>query len=573
MRHQVPAIVVAALFAFLVSGLFYTQVIRYGYYAHLSKNNSIRLVPIDGPRGGIYDRNGVPIVTNELAFDAALVYDELRDRGRLAKLLGEVLGMSKREIIDALAAAGVKPYVPVTIAEDIGKDRALVLEEATIDTPGLVIQTRSRRSYPDAHVASHVIGYLSQVTEPELDDLRDYGYRARDLLGRDGLEKYYETYLKGVDGGTQVEVDSRGRQVRVLGVKEPAAGRDLRLTIDLPLQVACDTLLGDRRGAVVAIDPRTGEVLALASHPAYDPGVFIRPDETDQRLSLLCDRAGRPMSNRAISGVYAPGSVFKIVTAAAALESKAIDQGTVFTCGGSYRAGQSAFDCWKAGGHGPQMITEAIMHSCNVFFYNAGRRAGADALETYARAFGYGRATGIDLPDEVKGFVPGRAWKSMAKKEEWYEGDTLNMSIGQGYLLVTPLQVVNMTSVIANGGDLERPFIVKQIGRAEIMPGKPRHLGLRQRTVRLIREGMRDAVNAETGTAKRAKLDGVTVAGKTGTAQNPQGRTHAWFTGFAPYDDPRVAIVVFIEHGGKGGLEPAEIAHGVFEQARKSGLL
>lgn len=573
MKERISGAVVTALFVLLVFGLFYTQIIRYHYYARMAKNNSIRVLPIDGPRGTIFDRSGKPIVGNRLAFDVALIYNELRDRSRLARLLGEVLGMSRREIIDALAAAGRKPYVPVTVAEDIGKDRALVLEEATLDIPGMVIQTKSRRSYIHGQALSHIVGYLSETTETELEELREYDYRIRDLVGRGGLEKYYETYLKGRDGGTQVEVDSRGRQVRLLSVKEPVSGQDLHLSIDLPLQLACDKLLGQRRGAVVVMRPRTGEILALVSHPAYDPNIFIRPDFSGRRLSLLSDTVGRPLTDRAISGVYPPGSVFKIVTAASALETKAVGQGVSFSCTGSYRLGRASFDCWKAEGHGPQGIVDGMTHSCNVFFYSIGRKAGADAIEAYAKAFGYGRATGIDLPDEAKGLVPGRGWKRLFRNDDWYDGDTLNYSIGQGYLLVTPLQVAVMTSVIANGGYLERPSIVKKIAEADVVPGKPRSLGLKESTIRLIKEGMRGVVNAETGTGKRARVEGLVVSGKTGTAQNPQGRTHAWFTGFAPYDDPRACVVVFLEHGGKGGVEPAEIARGVFEEAKKGALL
>nr|HPM42838.1 penicillin-binding protein 2 [Candidatus Omnitrophota bacterium] len=438
MRGKVLKAIVTLSFVFLAAGLFYTQVVRYSYYMRLSKNNSIRLLPIEGPRGMIFDRNGKPIVTNRLSFDVALVYEELRDRARLSKVLKETLGLSKRQIIEALLKSGAKPYVPVTIAEDIGNAKALVLEENTIDTPGLMVQVRSKRGYPYKTSASHIVGYLSEITETELESLKDYGYRPRDLLGRDGLEKYYETYLKGKDGGTQVEVDSRGRHIRVLGIKEPAAGQDLHLSIDIDLQLECDKLLGERQGAIIAINPKNGEVLALASTPGYDPNIFIEPDYSGERVSLMSDRSKRPMLNRSISGQYPPGSVFKIVTAAAALENKAIDKNTSFFCEGSFDTGRASLDCWKAEGHGYQNILDGIMNSCNVFFCNIGKRAGPDAIESYAKAFGFGRVTGLDLPGEAKGLVPGKAWKRLFKKDDWYEGDTLNYSIGQRYLLATP---------------------------------------------------------------------------------------------------------------------------------------
>lgn len=573
MRDRFVSALVSIFFVLLVAGLFHTQVVRYGYYSRLSKNNSIRLLPIDGPRGIMFDRTNKPLVSNRLAFDVALIYDELNDRGKLARLLGNALGLSRKGVVDALEEAARKPYVPVTIVRDIGTGKALILEEATIDTPGLVIQTKSKRSYPYGDCGGHVVGYLSQITRSELEDLNEYGYRSGDLLGRGGLEKYYETYLRGMDGGTQVEVDSHGRQTRVLGVKEPSGGKDLCLTIDIELQLACDKLLGDKAGVIIVMNPKTGEVLALSSHPAYDPNVFVRPEESGERIALMGDERGRPMLNRAVSGQYPPGSVFKIVTSAAALETRAIDKNTCFTCNGSYNTGRAIFNCWKDKGHGPQNIVDGIMNSCNVFFYNAGRRAGADAIETYAKAFGLGKAAGIDLPDEKKGVVPGRAWKRLMKRDKWYEGDTINYAIGQGYLLVTPLQVVNMTAVIANGGYLTHPFIVKRIGSTDIFSGKPKNAGLKDSTIQIIREGMIKVVNSEAGTGKRAKVEGMEIAGKTGTAENPQGRTHAWFTGFAPYGDPKICLVVFLEHGGKGGLSPSEIAHGVFTEAKRIGLL
>ena len=574
MRDRIPIVFIASLFILLGIALFYNQVIRFGYYSRLSKNNSIRIIPIDGPRGNIFDRNGVLLVSNRLSFDIAVVYQEVKDKQKFIRVLSDTLNIPARNIVRILDKARSRPYAPVTILEDIDKDKAIMLEEDSFDMDGLTIETRSRRNYLYNNIGSHVFGYLSEIGEDELDDLKDYGYRPRDLVGRSGLEKQYETYFKGADGGTQIEVDSRGRETRVLGVKEPLNGKDLYLTIDMALQTVCDKLLGEHKGAVCVMDPVSGEVLALASHPAFDPNVFVRPKSSDERVALLRDRIGRPLSNRAISGLYAPGSVFKIVTASAALETKKITPATRFFCPGNYRLGNAKFDCWKSEGHGSQNLVEGLTNSCDVFFYNTGRAAGADAIEAYAKLFGLGQPTGIDLPDEVSGMVPGRAWKKYFKHSPWYEGDTVNYSIGQGYLLVTPLQIMDMMGVIADNGSLVRPYLVKRVGGVSMQAGKPRHLGLDPNTVKVIREGLYEVVNNENGTGKRAKVDGVIVAGKTGTAETPNGRTHAWFAGFAPCDGgPRVCVVVFLEHGGKGGLEPAEIARGIFEEARKKGYL
>jgi penicillin-binding protein 2 len=571
MRTDMISRTMTALFLLISIGLFYTQIIRYGYYSRLAKNNSIRIIPIDGPRGNMFDRNGVPLVTSRLSFDVSVVYQEVRSIGRLRSVLGEVLGMSGESIMASLDKASRKPYAPVTMLEDADQVKAILLEEASLGANGIIVETRSKRSYLYGSGASHVFGYLGEISSEELEDLKDYGYQKRDLVGKDGLEKYYDRYLKGVDGGIQVEVDSLGRQRRVLAMLEPSSGKDLYLTIDIALQLACDRLLGDRRGAVIAMDPITGEVLALASHPAYDPNIFLRQETSDARLRLLSDRSGRPLSNRAISGTYQPGSVFKIVTASAALETKKITPKTTFTCNGSYVLGKARFNCWKEAGHGPQNIIRGLMNSCNVFFYNAGRLAGPDRLEAFAKLYGFGRPTGIDLPDEVVGVVPGRVWKKNAGKGQWYEGDTVNYSIGQGYLLVTPAQVLDMIAVIANNGSIVRPYIVKKIGASCVNTPKPVPIGIKDATIREVREGLFEVVNNEEGTGRRAKLADVIVAGKTGTAQNPHGRTHAWFAGFAPFYNPKICLVVFVEHGGKGGIEPAEIVQGIFTEAKRIG--
>jgi len=564
---------ISLLFALLILSLFYTQVVRFFYYSGLSKNNSIRIIPIDGPRGNILDRNGETLVTSRLSFDVAVIYRELANKEKLRRILGDMFGMTDAEISKALAKAARFQYAPVSIIEDVPKDKAIALEESGFDIPGLIIETRSRRDYPFKNSAAHVLGYLSQITEKELEDLGDYGYRTGDLIGRSGVEKYYDSYLKGVDGGTQVEVDSRGRQVRTIGVKEPSRGKDVYLTIDRSIQLACDKLLGDRKGAVVVADPRNGQILALASHPAFDPNIFVKPGTSEERLGLLRDKIGRPLSNRAISGLYPPGSVFKIVTAQAALEKGRISAYTNFVCSGSYSLGNAKFKCWKEEGHGSMDVVGGLKNSCNVFFYNIGRMAGVDLLETYAKSFGFGKLTGIDLPDETSGVAPGKNWKRLHRKSGWYEGETLNYAIGQGYLMVTPIQVLCMMNAVANNGNFVRPYVVKRIGDDFMAEQKPKDLGMTLSDIKLIRKGLYEVINGENGTGKRAKAEGVIAAGKTGTAQNPLGKTHAWFSGFAPYKDPRICVVVFLEHGGKGGLEPAEIARGIFEEAKKRGYL
>ncbi len=573
MRERNINIAIYTFFVILAACLFYTQILRYPYYYKLARNNAIRIIPIDGPRGNIFDRNNIPLVTNRLSFDVAVVYQELKNREKLIELLTGSLGMTGPDVVAALEKAARKPYAPVTIAEDIDKEKALMLEEASFDMCGLVIATKAKRHYAYGNVGCHIFGYLSEITENELDRLRDYGYRIKDLLGRDGLEKYYDAALTGVDGGLQIEVDNKGRQVRTLGLKEPSNGKDLYLTIDMSMQALSDKLLGERKGVVIVMDPRNGEVLALASHPTFDPNLFVKPDTSAQRMKLLGDRIGRPLLNRAISCIYPPGSVFKIVIASAALETLRIKPSTRFFCGGSYVLGKAKFNCWKDTGHGLQDVVSGLMNSCNVFFYNTGKATGVDNIEMYAKLFGFGKPAGIDLPDEAMGIVPGKLWKKQHRKDKWYEGDTINYSIGQGYLLVTPLQVVDMIAVIANGGGVIRPHIVKRIDAEEINPTSRKNIGIRNDVMQKVREGLYKVVNDESGTAKHVRVKGVAIAAKTGTAQNPQGKTHAWFTGFAPFNAPKICVVVFLEHGGHGGLVPADIARGIFEEAKNKGYL
>lgn len=572
MKEKLVFIPIQLFFALLVLGLVYTQVLKFPYYSRLARDNAIRIIPIEGPRGTIFDRNGIPLVNDRISFSVAVVYQELRNRKKLTRLLTNLFDVSQKEIEEAIDKSGKKPYAPVTIIEDIDKDKAFILEEESFDIRGLVVETKSIRNYAYNNVGAHIFGYLSEISEQELENLKEYGYRIKDLVGRDGLEKYYDKDLAGIDGGIQIQVDNKGRQVRILGYREPRKGKDLYLTIDINLQKVCDKVLEGKSGAIIVMDPNTGGILALSSSPSYDPNIFVKPEESSERLKLLRDKVRYPMLNRAISGIYPPGSVFKVVVASAALQMKRISTHTHFNCTGAYILGRSKFACWKEGGHGQQNVTNAIMNSCNIFFYNTGRALGVDNIEGFAHIFGFGKKTGIDLPDEAKGIVPGRLWKKIHKKETWYEGDTINYAIGQGYILVTPIQILGMMSVIANKGYIVKPYIVKRIDSEPTVGVENKSASLNSNAIKTVREGLYEVVNSENGTGRRAKVDGMAVAGKTGTAENPLGRTHAWFAGFAPLDNAKICLVVFLEHGGKGGLEPSEIAKEIFEEVKKEGI-
>jgi len=572
MRTRIFSLIAALSLALLLSGLFYMQVVRHHRYKLMSEENRLKVVPLAAPRGTIFDRRGEAIVKDVLSFDAAVIWYRIKDAAALSAALGEVLGEPAEEMAAQIEKGKARPYSPVTVEEDIGIEKAIQVEEMSMDYPGLLLEVTARRKYLRGKTAANMLGYLGLINRDEFNRLKPYGYRMNDLVGRDGVEKYYDEYLRGSHGGKQIEVDYRGREVKTLGFKEPASGRDLELTIDLGLQEFCDGLLEDKRGAIVVMDPDTGAVLAMANSPSYDPAVFLDKRRRSEVSGLLND-SDYPLLNRAISGVYPPGSVFKLVVATGALQKGLSSEGTTFTCPGYLMLGKARFNCWRKGGHGTQVLREAIKNSCNVYFFRLGLLLGAEGIAEYARKFGLGSPTGIDLPGENRGLVPDPGWKWKRFKEKWYKGDTVNYSIGQGYLLCSPAQIAALVSVFANGGYLVQPYVVEKIGGIPESDGKKIDLGISPEVLGSVRKGMREVVNDPRGTGMKARLRDVVVAGKTGTAQTSRGKSHGWFMGFAPFKAPRISVVVFDEYGGKGGYYAAETAGRVFRKAEELGLL
>ncbi len=564
MRGKIYPTIISISFLILFFDLFYLQIIRWPLYHALSKKNHIRLVPLDGLRGTIYDRNGLPLVENRLSFDVVVLPQEIGDEGKTFARVARVLGTSKENIEAIEKKEYQAPFAPVTIARDIDKEKAFILEEMKQDIPGILVQSKSLRWYRYDERGSHIIGYLSLINREELERLRDYGYTFRDLVGRSGAERIYDRYLKGEGGGMQLEVDAVGRLIKTLGTKLPRKGRDITLTVDAKLQSRVSGLLSGDKGAIVIMDPNNGEILAMSSSPSFDPNLFIDPNKNEVATDLL-KSSSRPMINRAINGQYPPGSTFKIIVAAAGLNTKKINENTTFNCTGKFLVGNIEFDCWKEGGHGPQNLREALIHSCNVYFYNLGRKLGPDILAEYAHKFGLGRPTGIDLVSEGKGFVPTVWWKKTAKHENWYEGETVNYSIGQGYLSVTPLQMAEAISIFATEGNIPRPHLIKKLGNSEIIAPKIKTINIPKDEIRIIKGALRQVVDSDTGTGQRARVEGVKLAAKTGTAQNPRGEPHAWFVGYAPADNPRIAFAVLVEHGGKGGVIAADLSKQILE--------
>ncbi len=572
MKLRVLGIIISILFFLQGAGLFYIQIVKGPFYQRLSTLNRIRLIPIESTRGRIFDRNGTVLVDNRISFNVAIIPQELKNKEGILENLGKRLGIPKDELNHSLKRNFITPFQPVRVTSDIGRDVAIKLEEERLDLPGVIIETTPRRYYPYRETGSHIFGYLGQINPQELTRLKPYGYRRNDFIGKAGIEKSYDNYLKGSYGGMQVEVNNKGYQVGILGIKEPAKGKDLHLTVDIRLQEFIEDILKDAQGAICIMDPRNGEILALVSSPSFDPNIFV-DKENFYKIKELFDRKDYPMLNRAVQCAYPPGSVFKVVVSSAALERGRITPHTTLSCSGTYLLGNKEFVCWREEGHGVQKIREAIKNSCNVFFYQVGRRVGADDIANFATRFGFGRPTAVELPGETGGLVPNKMWKALRKREAWYEGETLNYAIGQGYLLVTPLQIVRMTAAVANGGYLLRPYLVKRIEDIDISEAQKKPIKISQETLNIIKDGMVKVINDRDGTGRKAFVEGLKIAGKTGTAQTSEERTHAWFTGFAPADNPKMSLMVFLEYGGKGGLGASKSAGEIFTELKRLGYI
>jgi len=552
MRTKILQIFFTCFFVLVGMWLYYIQIIKGPFYDDLSSRNSIRLLNIAAPRGNIYDRQGKIIAGNSLSFGVFIVPQEVDDIDSRMERLSDILGVSKSLLERNYKRNKTASFAPCEILRGVSKKAAISIEESRLEMPGVIVKEVPIRTYYYKEAFSHVIGYTGEIDQLELDLLRPYGYSIKDLIGKDGVERFCDRILRGKSGGMQIQVDNRGRQVKVMSYKKPKSGKDVYLTLDAGLQKQVYNLFNGGKGAAIFMDPMTGEILSLVSSPSYDPGGpivdFMRAKEL-------------PLFNRAIMGVYPPGSIFKIITSMAALESKSIRPDSGFVCVGKFKVGQDEFDCWNKDGHGYVDLTKAIAWSCNVYFYNAGLLTGADKISEYANLFGLGKKTGIELFGEAGGFVPSKEWKRSEKKEVWYPGDTANLSIGQGYLLVTPLQIARLVAIIANSGNLVEPHILKNIGGAGAANFKTENLRVSKEDIEAVRRGMRQAVEDPDGTGNRANSNAVSISAKSGTVQiGPGIAPHAWFVGFAPTLNPKICFVVFLENGGSGGDAPAEIA-------------
>jgi len=559
--------------------LWHLQIREGPYYRDLSQSNLTRSIVLEPARGLIYDRNGVLLANNVSSFSLYVTLEDVQDQEELVQKLMTLVGLDESRLRKKLSERASK-LIPRKIKDRLTLREAAQVESHRLDLPGVMIQAESQRNFPTGLTASHVIGYVGEVSADQLEQADFADLHQGSIVGQYGVEVTYDRFLRGRAGQKLIEADALGHEKRTVSVEKPRAGDDLYLTIDLRLQKLAEELLGDEAGAIVALDPKTGEVLALASRPAFDPNVLSR-ELTPKQWDEIVQHEGRPLNNRATQGQYPPGSVFKIAMAAAALETKTVEPSTQIRCAGGYQFGRRFYRDWKAGGHGLMNVTQALVHSCDVFFYTAGQRMGIDTIASYAKLFGLGSPTGIELPSERGGIVPSPDWKVKARGEQWLPGETISASIGQGFVTVTPIQMASLTATVANNGVPVRPRLVRAVmdratGRVLELPSVPlSRLNLKPDTLAIIRSALAGVVTE--GTATRAKSSLVTIAGKTGTAQiaalrpGPEKdipkkfRDHAWFVSYAPVEAPRIAVVILVEHMGHGGSAAAPLAKQMIE--------
>lgn len=573
MRIRILERLILAGLLVIWASLFVTQIVHGGRYREKSERNRSRLIHLPAPRGSILDRNGIPLVEDRVSFELAILPQELQDADETWDRLSRLVGLPPEELSSRYRRGFVARFSPVSLIRDLPREAAFLLEEERARLPGLVVRPVPQRHYPLGAAVGPVVGYLGLIAPEELTRLKSYGYTFRDWVGKDGVEKTCDPFLRGRDGGLHVEVNAQGRMVQQRGFLAPQRGRSVRLSIDGRLQQLSYELLRGGEGALIVMEASTGQVLSLVSTPSFDPNAFVDPSGSSEVRRSLRD-PDKPMFNRATRSMVPPGSVFKAAVAYEALREQKISPGTAFECFGEYKLGRGTFRCWRQEGHNAQTVAEAIQHSCNVFFYQTGRRLGADGIARAARLFHLDRPTGIDLPSEARGRVPDPAWMKQALHHTWQEGDTVSFAIGQGPLLVTPLEMLLLFNTIATEGKVLKPRVLLEVeGETPAAPRPEDRVPLDQAALRMVKEGLERAVGTETGTGRLANVPGVRVAGKTGTAQVSRGHPHAWFCGYAPAGDPKVCFVIFLEHGGKGGLRPAQIAGQLVGLLKEMGYL
>ena len=562
-------------FGLILFGLFIRlwnlQVIQGAKFRTLSEDNRIAYRLVQSPRGMVFDSEGELLADNRASFNIYLIRENVKKLKQTIRLLAEITEQPFEELYKRTRYAN--PFRPFLIKADISRKTMAFLEENKPDYPGVFVQVTPLRQYPSKEQASHLLGYMAEVSNRQLQRLKKQNYRQGDLLGQYGVERTQEKFLRGQSGFKQVEVDAYGRELRVVRPFVEKPGNNVYLTIDIELQKKAEKLFEAHEGSIIVLDPSDGAILAMVSKPSFNPNIFAGGIDAKNWKSLMNDPL-KPLENRAIRGQYPPGSIFKIVMAFAILNEKIARSDEKIRCHGSFPFGKKLFRDWKNGGHGPIDFTQSLAQSCDVYYYTNGHKLGIERIARYARMFGLGSPTGFGAT-EKGGLVPSDAWKRRRFNERWYEGETISVSIGQGFNLITPMQAANLIATVANGGYLWKPYIVKKVlspgGRTlfESRPQLIRKIPISQDIFQKVREGLKEVVHGKRGTAKKAQVPGIFVAGKTGTAQTvdlkytgrkrkPEEllrkfRDHGWFVAFAPYENPTIAIAILGENAGRPG--------------------
>ncbi len=577
-RALVAGIVVLIFTGVLAARLWHLQMMRSDRYTELALENRVRTVRLPAPRGKIFDRNGRPVADNKPGFTCSVVPGGLQAVTADISGLYTAVGIPPEDLRRLLELRSSAPrFMTLPLRRNMTLEEASLIKSQLLTPGGITVESRPVRTYPLHESMSHVLGSLGEVSRGELQSGSPSVYRPGDLVGKSGVEKAYETYLRGVPGWERIEIDAKGRQIGRLGKKTPVAGADVYLTIDSDLQKFAEEVLTYRAGAVVAVDPDTGRILAMVSKPEYDPNLFS-PAISSTDWEKLTNNPLHPLENRAIRGLYPPASTFKIVTAAAALAEGIVSPEDTLHCDGMMPLGGLKFRCWTK--HGDIALHRALVESCDVYFYKLGLKLGPAKLSKYATLFGMGRPTGIELPQELPGLAPTSAWKIRRYGEIWTPGETVTFSIGQGYMIATPIQMAMMAAVAANGGKLLKPAIIEKITNADKVvlyehePVERWALPLDESSLALLKQALHGVVSEETGTGRQCRVPGLRVSGKTGTSQVVRAvhtnrstgdvpyheRTHAIFVAYVDERPDKLAVAVVVEHGGKGGSVAAPVA-------------
>ena len=589
-KIRIFAILVVVSFLCLWMRIWYLQVLKWQYLTGLSENNRVRMVTLPASRGMIKDRNGETLVSIRPAFNLYLTPEDARNLDSSLDKLAQRISLDREKLKKKIAQA--KSFKEVLIKGDIPREEVAFVEENNMSLPGIRIRAEPLRNYVFNNLASHTLGYLGEISKASLERLKDPAYRQGDFVGKNGLENIYESLLRGKKGYKEVEVDVSGRELKTLRKLPPESGNNLILTLDVKIQEELEKLMTktaeqNMNGSVVVMKVQTGEIIAITSKPSFDPNKFAAGISPKNWRDLVTDE-WHPLQNRSIHGQYPPGSTYKIVTAIAGLGEGVIKPDTSIFCPGHFKLGRGRYRCWKKSGHGFMNLHDALVQSCDVYFYTIGHRLGIDTIAKYAKRFGLGRSTRLGLSREKKGLVPTTQWKLLNKKEPWLLGETISASIGQGFNLVTPIQQVIMMAAVANRGILLKPYLVKRIEgpegqlRQEFFPEIIGQIGVDPDHLEQVRMALRDVVNGARGTGKKSRLKNIIVSGKTGTAQvvrmksdeelekgeaiPVKYRDHAWFVAFAPYEKPVLAVAIIVEHGGHGGATAGPIAGKIFKK-------